>query len=626
MKNKHVVGRSDLNYNLLLLFIIFIIAPSTLFSQVNAIWALGDEEKVFKDDLNHSSKAKNLTWDGNIIKLKGFYNEVLAFQVIVESGSKGVEEIDITVENPINSKFNKIIGGNTLKYGPSGTIEIYTQHYLYVPENRTSPPSWFYGSPASAPEKMSGWIPDALINKEAKRFSSGPTDRLDPGEFGKPTQFQKEMGGLPINIEPLQNQGFWVDIHLPRDRKNFPDGVYIGSVQVLEKGNLIKQIPLEITLLPEYLPDENKTNIWLFTSDVNSYFPGSTREEVDKMLKFEGHRHRIDIVGGFDANRSKFNEDIMKEYKPWLDGNAYTPSNGYWGPGISFGERYFPIGMYGAKILGDTKEEVQRESDLWVSWFKNNAPEAVYMWYIVDEPPVTLFPWIKERSNWIKSNTGVGKELPIFTTRGYTKELDGYIDIWSAYNGVNMEDLSAARKNGGDYFFYNGLRPHNGTTILEGEAVDFRINSWLLYKYGINCHFIWHGTHWRHNWQGPKGNLHQNVFQSPITFSEFGNNDYGNGAGTLFYPGRMPYYPEEDRGLNVLFPSIRLKNIRRGQQDASIMWLAEQKAGKKAVLDLINEVIPKAFNEVGKEDPVAWSENGDDYNRVREKLIELIIK
>src|SRR5690606_8725760 len=119
------------------------------------------------------------------------------------------------------------------------------------------------------------------------------------------------------------------------------------------------------------------------------------------------------------------------------------------------------------------------------------------MWYIVDEPPVSVYRWVKERSSWIKSNTGPGKELPAFTTRGYIIDLDGYIDIWSAYNGVVLEDLSAARRNGGDYFFYNGLRPNNGTTILEGEAVDFRINSWLLYKYDINCHFIWHGTHWR---------------------------------------------------------------------------------------------------------------------------------
>lgn len=37
-----------------------------------------------------------------------------------------------------------------------------------------------------------------------------------------------------------------------------------------------------------------------------------------------------------------------------------------------------------------------------------------------------------------------------------------------------------------------------------------------------------------------------------------------NGDGILFYPGHMPFYPEEDRGMNKVFSSIRLKNIRRG--------------------------------------------------------------
>ena len=84
----------------------------------------------------------------------------------------------------------------------------------------------------------------------------------------------------------------------------------------------------------------------------------------------------------------------------------------------------------------------------------------------------------------------------------------------------------------------------------------------------------------------------------------------------------MPFYPEEDRGLNRVIPSIRVKNIRRGQQDAAIMSLAEKKVGRTKLIEMINEVVPKALSEVSMKDPVPWSEKGNDYDRVREALLK----
>jgi hypothetical protein len=100
--------------------------------------------------------------------------------------------------------------------------------------------------------------------------------------------------------------------------------------------------------------------------------------------------------------------------------------------------------------------------------------------------------------------------------------------------------------------------------------------------------------------------------------------EWGNGDGILFYPGHTPFHPDEDRGLNRVLTSIRLKNIRRGQQDAAILWMAEQKVGKEKVQSLINKVVPKALSEVSMKDPVPWSERGDDYETVRQELLKLL--
>ena len=573
--------------------------PAIATCQVKNVWALGDGEKVFRDDLNHPSKKGNLTWDGKTIHLKGLFNEVLAFQIIIETGNDSAKGIEVSVTNPTNKTSGKTIGGNTLKHGINGTIEVFTEHYLHVKDSTA--PNWFYGSPAAAPKKMTGWIPDALI----------PTDAI------------QGRGGFPVDIGANQNQGFWIDVELPRDQKNFPAEDYYGNVTVLQSGKPFAEIPLQITLLPYYLSDEDRATIWVYSSEVNDYFPGMPSQEVEKMLKFEAHRHRITLAGGFHANESPFDETVMKNYKKYFDGSAFTPANGYHGNGEGVREKIFPIGMYGSRVMGDTKESVQQQGNLWVDWFQKNAPNVKYYWYATDEPDSARFIWLQERANWVHTNEGSGKKLPVFTTTAYNEKLKNDIDIWAGYNGVDLNVLPQIRKSGGDHWFYNGNRPRYGSVILEGAAVDLRVNSWILYKYGINTHFIWHSTAWNHNLQGPKKHLHQNIFNNPLTFIN-DQMEFGNGDGILFYPGRMPYYPEEDRGLNRILPSIRLKNIRRGQQDAAIMWMAEKKVGREKIIKLINKVVPKALSEVSMQDAVPWSEHGDDYDTVRLELLKLL--
>ena len=186
-----------------------------------------------------------------------------------------------------------------------------------------------------------------------------------------------------------------------------------------------------------------------------------------------------------------------------------------------------------------------------------------------------------------------------------------------------LDKLDELKSQGKKYWFYNGNRPHWGHTMLECESADIRVNAWIKYLYGIDTWFIWESTHWLHNASGPKAHLHQRVFSNPLTYINWWW-DYGNGDGVLLYPGRMPFYPDEDRGLSEVFTSIRYKNIRRGQQDYELMWLAEQKAGREKVLELVRSVVPQAFSAVSEHSPVPWSELGEDYEKARLKLLKLL--
>jgi len=606
--------------SLAVLILISAVLSSPAYCAITDVWAVGDGEKVYRYEARHHSKESNSVWDGRKISLKGLYNEVLAFQVIVEADSFGAKAVEVSVEPPVHRSSGTVIcAASPVSYRPGGSIEVFSQHYIRV--KTPNKPLWFFVSEASAPKKRTGWIPDALIPPDAIQGRGGFP--LDIPRTRK--EVVRSQNVLEINEAPaIQNQGFWVDFYLPRDRR-YPAGLYQGKVRVFSEGRLVAEIPMELNLLPHYLPDENHTNVWVFNSDIHEYFPGLPAGQVEKMLKFTAHRHRIDLVGGFRANNSPFNTRIMDAYKPYLDGSAYTPARGYNGPGEGCGEHLFPIGMYGAitNRVMNTRKSAQAESDRWVQWFETNAPAVKYFWYMIDEPGPVQFPWIKERASWIHSNPGPGRRLPVFTTREYTEELATDIDLWAGYHGVNLEKLPELQAQGKDHCFYNGARPHYGSEILSSEAVDYRMNAWVKYIYRVNTWFLWESTHWMHNHQGPKGHLHQRVFTDPITFINWGD-EFGNGAGVLFYPGRMPFYPEEDRGLNSILGSIRLRNIRRGQQDYEIMWLAEQEVGREKVLEIIKEVVPKALSEADPNGPVPWSERGDDYDRAREKLLELL--
>ncbi len=612
---------ANLIHGLIILFMLLPVGPAR--SGVRDVWAVNDGEKIFRFDTQHPSKNKNSIWDGKKIRLRGLYNEVLGFQIIVEVDSLGAPALEISMKPAVHKNTLSVIGGSgSIPYGDDGYIECFSQHYLHV--TRPTKPNWFYGSRESAPLQMTGWIPDALIPSDARRGRGGFPVNVPPTRKEE-WRMQNE---LKITPRPAaQNQGFWIDLYLPRNQ-NLPSGTYESVVSVLSDGKTVVSLPVEIELLPAFLPDENHSNVWVFNSspeDLQKFYPGLSTDEIRNMIKFEAHRHRIDLAGGFKVHQSVFSESLLDQYLPYLNGKAFTPENGYHGPGQGEGEHIFPIGMYGTPVLGETKETVRKESDKWVNWFQGNAPGITYFWYIIDEPGPVQFPWILERTGWLKSNPGPGNSLPVHLTREYTEELKDAIDIWDAYNGVELDKLPELKKEGKDYWFYNGNRPRYGSFILEGTAVDLRVNGWIKYLFGIDTWFVWQSTHWKHNSQGPKGRLYQRVYNEPLTFINW-HMEWGNGDGILFYPGHMPMQPEEDRGIDRIIPSIRLKNIRRGQQDYELLRLATQKAGKKKIDQLIRKVVPKAMTETDMKAKVSWSQKGDDYDKIRDELLNIIVK
>lgn len=560
------------------------------------IWAVNDGEKVYKTDLKNKNKKLNSVWDGNRICVFSGKNEVIAFQLIVENGEKLINDVRVDV-----APFKRTDG--TQDYLLGENVEIFKEHYLYISYDKLTPLCWYYAEGA-APTNAYGWVPDALIPMELCRT---------------------------VPVLPYENQGFWVDIFIPKD--GVRAGEYASEVIVSVEGEECKRIPIYLTVCDIVLPDENSTKNMVFISGLDEYYvdyAGNIYDEFRKMA----HHHRFELIG-LPEHGSRFDREKLDIYyeRYMQDGNnIYSPENGYNGVGQNIGDKVFPVGMYGAPVLGNTDSELIEEARKWQNWFAEKDWDGVYFWYIMDEPRSDKYDLIKEKASLLKSND---IDMPIFTTTSYKAELDGYIDIWCAGQGFDIEDMETHPNQ--KFWFYNGYPPKTPCIILEGSAIELRANQWLKARYGIELWFLWEGTHWKHNMQGPRAHTYQNVYSYPITFlinhedeSEFvmsdGGPKYGNGDGTLFYPGMDPHYPEHDLKYPGPISSIRMKNLRRGAQDLEYIYMARAAGFEKEVEEIVHKAIPRALSQVENKENPTWSSCGSHWDAYRRELVTLLME
>jgi len=96
------------------------------------------------------------------------------------------------------------------------------------------------------------------------------------------------------------------------------------------------------------------------------------------------------------------------------------------------------------------------------------------------------------------------------------------------------------------------------------------------------------------------------------------------GDGVLLYPGRqLDGFTEHSVGLVGVLPSIRLKNLRRGVEDAGYLELARRRArvrGRRRRAALL----PRVLAEAPAGSPAAWSERGARFFEARRALAALV--
>ncbi len=558
-----------------------------------AVWAIHDGEKVERDDLDHPARAENATWRGGVVRIFGGRNEIVAFQVVVESGDTGIDGLDVKLTG-----LTRRGGGGAIVYAPPGEdpshtvgrpIQIFTEHYMNV--TQPSRAQWVFhpGGPA-APADPIGWKPVQLVPENARQ----------------------ERGGLPIDVAAQRNQAMWIEVYIPR---GLPAGMYDGAVE-LRAGGGLHRVPVELEVFDFELPDEGSlTAMVYFEPDQVARYQG--RELTERYHRF-AHRHRIELAGAYSVS-------ALDAAGGRFDGSDFTAASGYDGPGAGVGNTIAPASFYGPGSAYDNRPSAWATSDAWMTSLAANAPGARTFLYMPDEPGPSEYPRIHTIADNIKSNPGPGRALPIFVTSSYASGLDGAIDLWcSSAAGFEPSRAATERAKGRQYWFYNGTRPATGALIIDAPATDARVNAWAAFKHGVEVYFYWHANHWRHNFQ-KQGERNQDVWASSITFDNRGqpgkpiaDQGFIHGDGVLLYPGEEVLHPEQDRGIAGPVGSIRLANLRRGLQDHLYLTLARQRGLDAAVTTALESVVPAVFSEA--DSTVGFAQTGDVYEHARYQL------
>ena len=564
-------------------------------ADVRRIWAVHDGEKVERDARDHPAAARNSAWDGRVVRLSGARNEVVAFQLVVEAGGRGIRRLSARLPE-LRS------GRERVRYrAPSvdpteyvdRPIQIFAVNCMLV--KTPSHASWVFrrGTPAAPPDPV-GWKPVQLVPENAR-----------PG-----------TGGLPVMVRPEENQAIWIEVYIDRTRAA---GIYRGTIEVRADA-VERRVPVELEVFDFSLPDENSMHAMLYySSDQPVLYHGRNLDPAYHRL---AHRHRVELVHAYDE------QTIAKAWGRF-SGADFTRDQGYEGPGDGIGNVIAPRSFYGPGRGFDDRATAWAQSDAWMTFLRDKLPRALTFLYMPDEPHADQYPRIRALGENIDSNPGPGRTLPTLVTSTYVEAIEPAIDIWcSGPKGFRLDAVASQRAKGREYWFYNGGRPAGGAITIDAPATDARATIWAAFKHDVRVYFYWYSVHWRHNSQ-KQGERNQNVWAETITFDNrkqekksIDDQGYIHGDGVLMYPGEERLHPDQDRGLHGPVSTVQLANFRRGLQDHQYLTLA-RKLGLQAAVDAaLAAIVPRVFSEAGER--VSFPETGDPYEDARVSLARAI--
>ncbi len=564
-----------------ILLLALLLAPAAAHAELAQVWAVSDGIKIPRSVTAHPLAAGNEVFDAAAAQVRLFAvrGETVAFQVIAVAGNAAAN-VSVTLES-IGPLHNRGATSDPDRYFVGRTIEIFAAHYVPVTV-RSHDLVWKPGSDAE-PDDLIGMLPDPLV----------PHRR-------------------PIYVAANTSQSVWIDVWVP---PSTPAGTHRGVLEVSEAGVPCKlrtcRLEVVLEVLPDRMPDAllARNMVWFsggpnernqvpsrFFADPEQVSDEAILAVADRYIRL-AKRHRITLfIGQFDTPSERL--------RARLSGEAFTPANGYEGPGQGVAQDIYSLKTYGGAL--EPSEAAQ-----WHRWLAEHAAGVEAFLYAWDEPKHT-----EKIHHEIERRARAAEPLSTLVTTAYDPTLN--IDIFvSPPQALRPADLAAAKQREVRLWTYNGTRPHAGSFAIDDVAISPRVNPWIQARYGVPRWFYWEASYYD-DFQGDRAQV--DVFATALNFTNrFG--DEVNGDGLLIYPGRDHLFPNSDQHFEGPLPSMRLKNWRRGIEDAQYLAMVRA-AGHGAFVDrLVRLMVPRALADgLAADEPVSWPEDGEAWLRARRAL------
>jgi hypothetical protein len=558
-----------------------------------SVWVIDDGEKIRRDATTtpFEQGLENPIWrPGETVRLFALRNESVALQVVVEADEAPLRAATVTL-TALDGPDGATIAED--EAGPPGAmlrpIERFVEHFVVVRR----------ASGGRAPGESLGWEKGA--GPRAGTWVGPVPDALIPVEIAS------RSGDYPMRIRANTNGIVWIDLNVRSDEL---PGPYRGVLEVRDGGRTLATIPVELDVADARLPDRTAAAAMLF------YDPEELAKRVgpdaETQLWRLLHAHRIAPL--HDATSP---EDVSRQ-RDALDGSLYTPARGYDGPAAGLGDGVLSIGAYGALGPPDDLALARAAAVADAIAGANLFDSTEVFLYAADEQCAS--PW---GAGWRSRLSGAEDRNARRVRVGWTCSDDPAsqpVDIAIVAASSDIAPGRSGRDRGKSVWVYNGVSPHTGTFLLDADAVSPRVNGWLGATYGVPWWFYWEGTYW----YGQKGAAPIDPFVEPESLHNR-DGDWANGDGILLYPGQqLDRFQEDSFGFEGVFASIRLKNWRRGIEDAGYVELA--RACDATATDAVTRsLIPRAFAEAPPGSPPSWSARGAPFFEARRALLAIVL-
>ncbi|MCY2927788.1 MAG: hypothetical protein NT031_20585, partial [Planctomycetota bacterium] len=527
-------------------------------------------------------------------ELFGAANETVGLQIVVDARAGAMGGLRVSCSDLLAPGGAKI---------PAGSVKLFRA----MPVHLSKYPSWHLRL-APAARQEADWY-DPLLP-------------LGPGGEG---------GSVPSGGRAV----FWADLYIPR---NAAAGTYSGSVRVVDESGAAWQGTIQLEVYDVVLPDARPLSA-LGAFDYQTLFAGTVARAggpfrptaldrkdpairagltAMRQLMRLGHEHRLDL---FDTRlrpglkrderaRVKLDfDDYDAIVRPYLDGSAFDDRIGVAGWPMAISEAWPAPGDYGGPETPEYAQAIEGVVRAWRAQYGSplEIREKFFAWPYrgpIDQEGYTaqnrLAGLIRLNNPGMPILSRLPAAPPALTGWTAPAGLADLTDIWACpAQWFSPRQAIAPRPElplAGQWLC-PGRVPYMPALSLPASAVDVRAWAWFAAQYHCTGLLLPDVL----GWQGA---------------SDAGADD----RTSLFYAGSA-------YGAGEVLGSIRLKLLRRGLQDAAMLWVLRQRQATDAADRVVQAMVHYAGSDAAGDNYLdvrlgGWIRDRNAWTLARRLLIE----